>query len=126
MPWHALIFLGRRSGTSHPQGRVGAHIGSLANSGQPAQVWDEMSVTDPHIKSEKRGSLGLLTLDRPQALNALTHGMINAIAAQLTAWATDSAIGCVAIQGAGGRAFCAGGDIRAVQRAVVAGAGRAR
>jgi enoyl-CoA hydratase len=79
-----------------------------------------MPVTDPHIKSEKRGQLGLLTLDRPQALNALTHGMINIITARLTEWAQDPGIGCVAIRGAGERAFCAGGDIRAVQQAVIA------
>ena len=82
-----------------------------------------MDATDPHIKSEKRGCLGLLTLDRPAALNALTHGMINALKAQLTVWAADDAIAVVAIQGAGARAFCAGGDIRAVQQAVVAGKG---
>jgi enoyl-CoA hydratase len=76
---------------------------------------------DPHIKSEKRGSLGLLTLDRPKALNALTHGMIKAIAQQLGAWAVDDAIKTVAIRGAGDRAFCAGGDIRAVQQASIAG-----
>jgi enoyl-CoA hydratase len=76
---------------------------------------------DPHIKSEKRGTLGLLTLDRPQALNALTHGMIAGITARLTEWAEDGAIRCVAIRGAGERAFCAGGDIRAVQQAVVGG-----
>lgn len=75
---------------------------------------------DPHIRTEKRGCLGLLTLDRPQALNALTHGMIKAIAAQLHAWAGDDAIKTVAIRGEG-RAFCAGGDIRAVQQAVLAG-----
>ena len=82
-----------------------------------------MDASDPHIKSEKRGSLGLLTLDRPAALNALTHGMINALAAQLSAWAADDTVGCVAIRGAGDRAFCAGGDIRAVQQSVVAGTG---
>jgi enoyl-CoA hydratase len=75
---------------------------------------------DSHIKSEKRGALGLLTLDRPQALNALTHGMIKAIAAQLRAWAGDYAIKAVAIRGEG-RGFCAGGDIRAVQQAAIAG-----
>ena len=80
-----------------------------------------MDATDPHIRSEKRGSLGLLTLDRPAALNALTHGMINALKAQLTAWAADDAVTVVAIRGVGGRAFCAGGDIRAVQQAVVVG-----
>src|SRR5258707_11590150 len=83
-----------------------------------------MLVTDPYIKSEKRGTLGLLTLDRPQALNALTHGMIKALAAQLQAWTVDDAIQAVAIRGAGERAFCAGGDIRAVHRAVAAGRNR--
>lgn len=80
-----------------------------------------MTVTDPHIRSEKRGALGLLTLDRPQALNALTRGMIAAITTSLKEWAADEAIKAVAIRGAGDRAFCAGGDIRAVQQAVVAG-----
>jgi enoyl-CoA hydratase len=76
---------------------------------------------DPDIKTEKHGPLGLLTLDRPKALNALTHGMIKAIAVQLQAWAGDDAIKAVAIRGAGDRAFCAGGDIRAVQQAAIAG-----
>ncbi len=76
---------------------------------------------DSHVKSEKIGALGLLTLDRPQALNALSHGMINAVAAQLRAWAGDDTIRAVAIRGAGDRAFCSGGDIRAVQQAVVSG-----
>jgi enoyl-CoA hydratase len=80
-----------------------------------------MLASAPHIKSEKRGFLGLLTLDRPQALNALTHGMISAIATQLQAWAADNTIKMVAIRGAGDRAFCAGGDIRAVHQAVVSG-----
>jgi enoyl-CoA hydratase len=80
-----------------------------------------MSVTDPHIRSEKRGALGLLTLDRPKALNALTHGMITAIVAALTPWAADDGVKAVAIRGEGDRAFCAGGDIRAVQQAVIAG-----
>src|SRR5580765_6521447 len=95
--------------------------GSLANSGPGTQVWPLMSVTDPHIRSEKRGALGLLTLDRPKALNALTHGMITTIAASLTEWAADDSVKAVAIRGEGDRAFCAGGDIRAVQQAVVAG-----
>ena len=80
-----------------------------------------MPPTDPHVKCEKHGALGLLTLDRPQALNALTHGMIAAITAQLQAWAHDDTVKTVAIRGAGERAFCAGGDIRAVQEAVVSG-----
>jgi len=80
-----------------------------------------MSVTDPHIRSEKRGTLGLLTLDRPKALNALTHGMISAIAGALRDWASDDGVKAVAIRGEGTRAFCAGGDIRAVREEVLAG-----
>ena len=77
---------------------------------------------DPHIKSEKRGALGLLTLDRPKALNALTHGMITALPSQLAGvGGAIDVIKAVAIRGAGERAFCAGGDIRAVQQAVMAG-----
>jgi len=75
---------------------------------------------ESHINAEKRGALGLLTLARPQALNALTHGMIRALAAQLAAWAGDDAVRAVAIRGEG-RAFCAGGDVRAVRAAVLAG-----
>jgi enoyl-CoA hydratase len=78
---------------------------------------------DSQVKSEKIGALGLLTLNRPAALNALTHSMIGALAAQLSVWATDDAIRSVAIRGEGDRAFCAGGDIRAVQQSVIAGDG---
>jgi enoyl-CoA hydratase len=75
---------------------------------------------DPHIKSEKRGALGLLTLNRPEALNALSHGMVLALSAQLGEWMRDDAIRAVAIRGEGW-AFCAGGDIRAVQQSAAAG-----
>lgn len=75
---------------------------------------------ESHVIAEKRGALGLLTLNRPQALNALTHGMVTALASALGGWATDDAIKTVAIRGEG-RAFCAGGDVRAVRQAVLDG-----
>lgn len=56
--------------------------------------------------------LGLVTLNRPQALHALTHDMIRSLYAQLHAWATDSDIHAVIIRAGEGRAFCAGGDVR--------------
>jgi enoyl-CoA hydratase len=65
--------------------------------------------------------LGLLTLNRPKALNALDHAMILALTAQLRTWAADDSIKTVAIRGEGTRAFCSGGDIRAVRQAAVAG-----
>jgi len=57
---------------------------------------------------------GFITLNRPQALNALTLGMVRAMDAQLVKWADDAAIRAVVVKGAGGRAFCAGGDVKAV------------
>lgn len=70
---------------------------------------------------EKRGSLGLITLNRPKALNALTLDMVHAMRAQLDAWRDDRGIELVLIKGAGERAFCAGGDIRALHDSGKAG-----
>lgn len=67
---------------------------------------------DDEIRFERRGALGVVTLDRPKALNALSLGMIGALHETLDAWAADAGVTRVAIRGAGGRAFCAGGDIR--------------
>jgi enoyl-CoA hydratase len=76
---------------------------------------------EPHILFEKRGALGLITLNRPKALNALTHGMCLGLAKMLPEWAADDGIKAVAIRGAGERAFCAGGDIRAMYESNLAG-----
>jgi enoyl-CoA hydratase len=69
---------------------------------------------DSEVLFETRGALGLITLNRPKALNALTHGMALAMTERLKSWAKDSAVKAVLIRGAGERAFCAGGDIRAL------------
>jgi enoyl-CoA hydratase len=66
------------------------------------------------ILFERRGAAGLITLNRPAALNAVTHDMVRALRAQLDAWAGDEAITRVVISAAGERAFSAGGDIRAL------------
>lgn len=71
-------------------------------------------MSDAELIVEQRGSLGLLTLNRPKALNALTLTMVHAMTAQLQAWANDKSIHAVAVRGAGDRAFCAGGDVRAL------------
>jgi len=63
------------------------------------------------IKSRVIGNLGHITLNRPKALNALTHAMCEEITRLLLAWESDDNIGAVLIDGAGERAFCAGGDV---------------
>src|SRR4051812_4201523 len=66
------------------------------------------------ILFERRGAAGIVTLNRPKALNAVTHDMVRALARQLEAWANDPAVTRVVITAAGERAFSAGGDIRAL------------
>lgn len=70
-----------------------------------------MSESDEILFSEE-GGVGHVLLNRPGALNALTHGMVAAFRRQVRIWAADPAIACLVIEGAGDRAFCAGGDIR--------------
>ncbi len=62
------------------------------------------------IRFERTGRAGLVTLTRPQALNAVTHRMVNALARALDAWEADETVDVVLIRGEG-RAFSAGGDI---------------
>ena len=69
----------------------------------------------------REGAAGTLLMNRPQALNALDLGMIAGFQAALDAWKDDAAVKLVVLEGAGGRAFCAGGDVRAVRDAAVAG-----
>lgn len=72
------------------------------------------------------GRIGLITLNRPKALNALTHQMVLDLERQLDLWAVDPAVAAVVIQGAGERAFCAGGDTRALYEAGRPGGERGR
>jgi len=69
----------------------------------------------------RQGRIGRVTLNRPRALNALDPAMIAALTALLAEWRDDPAVHAVVIEGAGGRAFCAGGDVRAMRDAVLAG-----
>lgn len=77
--------------------------------------------SEPEILFARRGMAGLVTLNRPKTLNALSLPMMRALHAQLDAWAADDAVTRVVVRGAGGRAFCAGGDIRQVYELARAG-----
>jgi enoyl-CoA hydratase len=71
-----------------------------------------MDIGDIHFRRE--GRLGRITLNRPKTLNALTHRMCVAMFEQLRLWRDDPDIGAVVVDAVEGRAFCAGGDIRAI------------
>ncbi|MDW3207248.1 MAG: enoyl-CoA hydratase/isomerase family protein [Alphaproteobacteria bacterium] len=65
----------------------------------------------------RRGPIGHILLNRPKALNAITFEMVIAVADALSDWEKDDAVRAVIIEGAGDRAFCAGGDVIAVSKA---------
>ncbi|WP_104200995.1 enoyl-CoA hydratase/isomerase family protein [Cryobacterium sp. Y29] len=72
--------------------------------------------SDGEVLLQRDGPLARIILNRPKALNALTHGMIRAIATALTEWADDPAVRTVLLTGSGDRALCAGGDIVSIYR----------
>ena len=69
---------------------------------------------EAEVLFEKRGVAGIVTLNRPKALNALTLDMVRLIHPQLDEWAKDDSVQLVIVEGAGEKGFCAGGDIRAL------------
>ena len=87
------------------------------------------SLPTPHaavdVLTEVRGQVGFVTLNRPQALNALSLGMIRSLTKCLLAWRGDPQVKAVAIRGVSKSgpfaAFCAGGDIRFFHQAALAG-----
>ncbi|MBH0777377.1 enoyl-CoA hydratase/isomerase family protein [Nocardia bovistercoris] len=71
-------------------------------------------MSEPEVLIDTRDGLGLITLNRPKAINALNHAMALAITDALRAWADDDGIRTVVVTGAGDRGLCAGGDIVAI------------
>jgi enoyl-CoA hydratase len=70
--------------------------------------------TEPDIVFDRRGAAGLVTLNRPTALNALTLQMIRLLRAQLESWRAEPSITRIIVTAAPGRAFSAGGDLREI------------
>ncbi|XP_077393683.1 3-hydroxyisobutyryl-CoA hydrolase, mitochondrial [Festucalex cinctus] len=79
------------------------------------------SSVEPEVLLEKVGRAGVITMNRPKVLNALNLTMIRSIYPQLKKWEGDSDTDLVIIKGAGGKAFCAGGDVRAITAAAKVG-----
>jgi enoyl-CoA hydratase len=80
-----------------------------------------VDLPQPELLIERCGTAGVVTLNRPRALNAVTHGMVRTLKAQLDAWARDPAVTRVVLTAAAGRAFSAGGDIRQLYELGMAG-----
>ncbi len=76
---------------------------------------------DEELLVEVRGAVATVTLNRPAALNALSIGMLEGLAARLDEWEKDDRVRLVVLRGAGDKAFCAGGDVRALHDSFKAG-----
>ena len=76
---------------------------------------------DGEILAAIRSGVATVTLNRPQALNALSIGMLVSLRDWLDAWEKDDAVRMVVLRGAGPKAFCAGGDIRALHGEIASG-----
>jgi enoyl-CoA hydratase len=79
------------------------------------------SSEDPAVVVRVHDGLGHLTLNRPRAINALSHEMVHVMQSALDRWAEDPAVRAVVIDGAGERGLCAGGDIVAIYEDARAG-----
>ncbi|MEU5304256.1 enoyl-CoA hydratase/isomerase family protein [Streptomyces noursei] len=84
-----------------------------------------MSGHEDAVLATVEGRTGRITLNRPRALNALTHEMVQRFAAALDAWEHDPAVETVVLTGAGERGLCAGGDIRGIYEDARTGGGEA-
>ncbi len=85
------------------------------NDGHMGHRQEAVALNDAvEILFEERGAAGIATLNRPKALNAVTHNMVRLLHAKLNEWEHNPAITRVILKAAGEKAFCAGGDIRAI------------
>jgi enoyl-CoA hydratase len=78
-------------------------------------------MSEPEILFDVVDGIGRIVLNRPRALNALTVAQVGQMDRTLRAWAADPAVRAVIVEGAGDKAFCAGGDIRVLSDAAKAG-----
>jgi enoyl-CoA hydratase/carnithine racemase len=77
-----------------------------------SQVAASASNAEQHVVARVANRIGFIELERPQALNALSTGMVDAMLAALVRWRDDPDVLAVVVRSLHARAFCAGGDIR--------------
>ncbi|WP_396926149.1 enoyl-CoA hydratase/isomerase family protein [Mycolicibacterium sp.] len=82
-----------------------------------------MTADSDEVLTRVDGGVGFLTLNRPKAINSLTHTMVTIIANALTEWADDDAVAAVVLAGEGERGLCAGGDVVAIYNSASADGG---
>jgi methylglutaconyl-CoA hydratase len=73
---------------------------------------EDAKTSEPLVQSEVMGSVAWLTLNRPQAANALSRALVRALHSELLRLSSSATLTCVVLTGQGGRAFCAGADLK--------------
>ena len=81
-------------------------------------------MSEPDVLVRVEGAAGILSLNRPKALHALTHAMCLTMTEALQAWRDDDAVKLIIIDHAEGRGFCAGGDIAALRASALGDGGK--
>jgi len=89
---------------------------SHTEQSKPESSTESTARLSGEVLLQRSGALARIILNRPKALNALTHDMIRSISAALSEWADDPAVHTVLLTGSGDRALCAGGDIVSIYR----------
>ena len=99
----------------------GIQVGNRGHYSHPAAAFNVRgaastlrSMDENDVIVRREGAIGRIALNRPKALNALTEAMCATMLTQLKAWAVDPAVHAVIIDAVPGKAFCAGGDVRAI------------
>jgi enoyl-CoA hydratase/carnithine racemase len=87
---------------------------TTAQSGSGGRLDTDHGTASDEIIVAVVNGVGLITLNRPKALNALSYRMLRLLGDQLSAWQHEDGVRAVVLRGAGDRAFCAGGDVRVV------------
>jgi enoyl-CoA hydratase/carnithine racemase len=87
---------------------------------------ESLSAAGGQLSAAIRRGVATVTLERPQALNALSYEMVRGLAEWLDAWEPDARVQAIVLRGAGDKAFCAGGDVRALYASITGGDGAHR
>jgi len=85
-----------------------------------------VTVENEDILVSVENGVGVMVLNRPKAINSLTHGMVTTMHTVLTEWEHDDAVRAVVLSGAGERGLCAGGDVVAIYHSARADGSEAR
>ncbi len=93
-----------------------SHISAI-RAGNSVEAVASRRMGEGDILVERRGGVAVVTLNRGRALNALTREMCVEMHGRLADWADDDGVSAVVLRGAEPRAFCAGGDVRAIHDA---------